>query len=578
MSSKEWVSMWASTSFMENNGKILEEAENNGVGVAVDDHAEAEDGRVSSSSSQRRRLPATPSMLAKPTTSSGSATTNRLMSNSNGPTSLMNQFHNDDDDDDQDEVFDEHNQSPSFDNTNEYLRDTMSLVTAMEARIGEVGRDRRKTQVHRYHHQDANRSSSPRENVQPLSRRTAAGVQSSLAAAPLLSWISPRGAEAAASGSYSDSNAGPSNRRRPKTAGDVGSQRRGTSAAAKAKEAKEQAAAQWQRRKNYDPLRSMQAKTKVTTTKSLMGNGGGQNNNNSYTDESSDVESATSSLRMLPNQRVAMIRNDGGRHSLRGKEMVVPNGVASKTTVASAAKKAVLRSVGRGGTASGGAGLRSSSSLSSREAEFQAWKRRKNYNPMASAGGSPVRRVPGAASATGGSKINSSTNNSSSRSITAQQPNTRGHSAKTSNDNSSQPQHKRSASFHYPDGSSRITHSVYSSEDDFDDNLDDLDDQEPRLYEVNDDELFLAYDSGGVVHPNRRSPARRGAGPVKSSSSTASTASNGHKMEALDNLVISTIFSMSTKLCMMSGKLVRNLQQNAENKEEAAMLETLVSK
>ena len=38
--------------------------------------------------------------------------------------------------------------------------------------------------------------------------------------------------------------------------------------------------------------------------------------------------------------------------------------------------------------------------------------------------------------------------------------------------------HKRSASFHYPDGTSRITHSVYSSEEDFND--EDEDDEEPR--------------------------------------------------------------------------------------------------
>ena len=65
---------------------------------------------------------------------------------------------------------------------------------------------------------------------------------------------------------------------------------------------------------------------------------------------------------------------------------------------------------------------------------------------------------------------------------------------------------KRSASFHYPDGTSRITHSVYSSEEDFND---DEDDDEPRLYEVNDDELFLAYDSGGVVAPRRHVGSNR---------------------------------------------------------------------
>ena len=132
--------------------------------------------------------------------------------------------------------------------------------------------------------------------------------------------------------------------------------------------------------------------------------------------------------------------------------------------------------------------------------------------------------------------------------------------------------HKRSASFHYPDGSSRVTHSVYSSEEDFND--DDDDDEEPRLYEVNDDELFLAYDSSGVVTPrrfNKRSPPR---GTGSTSSGTAS----GSKLEALDNLVISTIFSVSTKLCVLSSKLVKSVQEKTDDREEEAMLQTLVSR
>lgn len=134
--------------------------------------------------------------------------------------------------------------------------------------------------------------------------------------------------------------------------------------------------------------------------------------------------------------------------------------------------------------------------------------------------------------------------------------------------------HKRSASFHYPDGTSRVTHSVYSSEEDFND---DEDDDEPRLYEVNDDELFLAYDSGGVVAPrrhvgsSRRTPTR-GSGGAGSTSSTQS----GSKLEALDNLVISTIFSVSTKLCLLSGKLVKSVQERTSDKEEEAMLQTLM--
>ncbi len=115
--------------------------------------------------------------------------------------------------------------------------------------------------------------------------------------------------------------------------------------------------------------------------------------------------------------------------------------------------------------------------------------------------------------------------------------------------------------------------SVYSSEEDFNDEEDD--DEEPRLYEVNDDELFLAYDSGGVVAPrraHRRTPPR-GSGGAGSTSSTQS----GSKLEALDNLVISTIFSVSTKLCLLSGKLVKSVQERTNDKEEEAMLQTLVS-
>ena len=98
----------------------------------------------------------------------------------------------------------------------------------------------------------------------------------------------------------------PTPKRRPKTASND-LQRSGSknSPAAKAREAKEQAAQQWQRRKNYDPLKSM-AKSK----RSLRDHA--QNYN---TDESSDVESSASLTRAsLSNPRVAMIRSDGGRH------------------------------------------------------------------------------------------------------------------------------------------------------------------------------------------------------------------------------------------------------------------------
>jgi len=208
-------------------------------------------------------------------------------------------------------------------------------------------------------------------------------------------------------------------------------------------------------------------------------------------------------------------------------------------------------------------GGRSTSSLSSKEAEFQAWKRRKNYNPMRSATASVVQ---------------------SSKTMSSPRPSAISHKAVTTKTNSvtcsSAPEnklalsggmHKRSASFHYPDGTSRVTHSVYSSEEDFND--EEEEDDEPRLYEVNDDELFLAYDSGGVVAPrrtHRRTPPRgSGAGSTSSTQSAS-------KLEALDNLVISTIFSVSTKLCILSGKLVKSVQDRTSDKEEETMLQTLL--
>ena len=51
----------------------------------------------------------------------------------------------------------------------------------------------------------------------------------------------------------------------------------------------------------------------------------------------------------------------------------------------------------------------------------------------------------------------------------------------------------------------------------------------------------------------------------------------GGRLEALDNLVISTIFSISTKLCLTSGKVIRRLQEQTEDKEHVEYLDTLVS-
>lgn len=174
--------------------------------------------------------------------------------------------------------------------TNGYLRDTLSLMTAMEARLSSAEETKSLVQV---------------------------------------------------------------KRSRPKTAGDFVN-RRANNAAAKAKEAKDQAAQQWQRRKNYDPLKSM---TQARKSKESQ----------NYTDESSDVESAASFTpqrgQYPSNPRVAMIRSDGGRHSLRQKHYD-----PMTASTGGGRNNAVFRNNVMSSSTNGG---RSTSSLSSKEAEFQ---------------------------------------------------------------------------------------------------------------------------------------------------------------------------------------------------------------
>merc|ERR1719510_2937526 len=458
--SREWVSMWAaSNSFAEDNP------------IQEEDDLELEGGR---SSSQRRRLPPTPLRLQQ------------------------NGYQNSQD-----------HHEPVEEDTNDYLRDTISLMTAMEARL----------------------SSCEEANAVVRSKEVA-----------------------------------PTPKRRPKTASND-LQRSGSknSPAAKAREAKEQAAQQWQRRKNYDPLKSM-AKSK----RSLRDHA--QNYN---TDESSDVESSASLTRAsLSNPRVAMIRSDGGRHSLRqGKNEATPDrGSPQPQSLHSPLRRPPFKT-----NVLAQNGGRSTSSLSSKEAEFQAWKRRKNYNPMRSATASvvPTKSSPTASKT---QQKQQQHHHHQLHQSSQKLPDSASKKESVKINNNSAPEsaasnsqlHKRSASFHYPDGSSRVTHSVYSSEEDFND--EEEDDEEPRLYEVNDDELFLAYDSGGVVPPRRykRSP------PGGNGSTSSNGTQSGSKLEALDNLVISTIFSVSTKLCVLSGKLVKSVQERTDDKEEESMLQTLL--
>ena len=160
----------------------------------------------------------------------------------------------------------------------------------------------------------------------------------------------------------------------------------------------------------------------------------------------------------------------------------------------------------------------------------------------------------------------------------------------------------RSASFHYPDGLSRVQLNVYTSEDDDDSQVGVNGEFPAGLYEVNEDELILtiggtANDNGSesvasmrpyssktpsevrTVSPNSMSHWPPSSHPMQPSHKmTRSSPSRGSssKLEALDNLVISTIFSVSTKLCLTSSRLMRRLQEEATDKEQLDYLDTLV--
>ena len=162
----------------------------------------------------------------------------------------------------------------------------------------------------------------------------------------------------------------------------------------------------------------------------------------------------------------------------------------------------------------------------------------------------------------------------------------------------------RSASFHYPDGLSRVQLNVYTSEEDDDSQVGVNGDFPAGLYEVNEDELILTIGGGGgndncsesvismrpsssknQLDANRGSPSSMSHWPPSANSMqtshkmTRSSPSRGssNKLEALDNLVISTIFSVSAKLCLTSSTLMRQLQEQTTDKEQLDYLDTLVS-
>jgi hypothetical protein len=119
---------------------------------------------------------------------------------------------------------------------------------------------------------------------------------------------------------------------------------------------------------------------------------------------------------------------------------------------------------------------------------------------------------------------------------------------------------QRSASFHYPDGLTRVITSEDDSADDYGSGCDSARSGKchaPRSYPhyyLDEDELILPiYPQGSQVRINEIN-SNFGS---KSLSPKISPSRSRSKLEALDNLVISTIYSVSSKLCGTSAHLIR---------------------
>jgi len=199
---------------------------------------------------------------------------------------------------------------------------------------------------------------------------------------------------------------------------------------------------------------------------------------------------------------------------------------------------------------------RCNSTLSPKEAEYQAWKRRQNYKPFHVS--TPKSRNQ--SSATIGTPATLTLEQKAPLGLVV----TSGGSVKDRNLSwESSASLQRSASFHYPDGMRKVQKNVYLSEDDSTDEVEHnvsgvpslpVSCQISELLEVSKDELIR---------------------PV-SGSNSKKLSKESTRLEALDNLVISTLLSISIKLCSTSTSLLHHVRTKSSNPEEHRVAETLV--
>jgi len=353
----------------------------------------------------------------------------------------------------------------------------------------------------------------------------------------------------------------------------------------KSPEPNQEAMEAWKRRKNYDPMAAAGRKktTELTRKHSASSSKSGMRSPrdplivNEDTSESENYQNVSlttpSSLKQSgPSSAKSRSSESSGYMSRSGEKSKRSVARESSNYAARSAPNPLRKLAHTNSTSSLKVqSNRSSSSLTSKEAEFQAWKRRKNYDPLKSA-----------------------TRNSSSRNTSASSQAKSAYSPSPTEMKQS-PQHKRiqdmtqslmleengqgfpihrSNSFHCSNKKANRICSEDDSEDDYgsgyDSSIAESQVRKHPHYYLDDDELILPIQSSHS-HLAQRSfygPKSPQISPSKSRS----------KLEALDSLVISTIYNVSNKLCGASANVLRKAVNvfPEQDEEQASTIETVL--
>ncbi|XP_046400861.1 uncharacterized protein LOC124167108 isoform X3 [Ischnura elegans] len=311
----------------------------------------------------------------------------------------------------------------------------------------------------------------------------------------------------------------------------------------------------------------------------------------------------------------AFNRADGGRFSLRvPKGTTQSSGLPPKSRPTSAKTRSEAPGVGgppntggaKRGRGSGNPPGRSNSTLSSREVEFQNWKRRKSYDPMKAAAEGKKKREEARKAATGVSNVQApqsptspSSGQALNRTVIISEASSRNSRYEMSPPNPL----LRSASFHGTPGSEGVT-SEEDEEEEEEDEEEEMEDEDPTLSmeEGEDSPAVMSPTSAAAsallvsrsmaYHRTKAALSQRAAtapspdlvlsSSRKSSldetldlglsflrSTTPNSSIRGRaKLEALDNLVIAAIYGFSNKIKGSSYNLLKKLRRVYEGDVE----------